>query len=158
VAPVRGGGSGPEGRLPSRRRWGGIAAALLLALLFLPSCSYLVNYTDRLVDPGTGRTPVVTWPARFGWGLGFVAGLPLDLAGAPVSYAVYKAQGSEDPGYLFYFLFPSLVTSQVGTLLLGAPFDLLEFLTYRWWSGGEGGDEEESKPSPSGGGREGAQP
>ena len=98
---------------------------------------------------------MVTWPARFGWGLGFVAGLPLDLVGAPVSYGVYKAQGSEDPGYLFYFLFPSLVTSQVGTLILGAPFDFLEFVTYRWWSGGEGGDEEENAPPPSGGGKAG---
>ena len=124
----------------------GLAAAVLL--LSLSSCSFLVNYTDRLVDPGTGRTPVVTWPARFGWGLGFVVGLPLDLAGAPVSYAVYKAGDSQDPGYLFYFLFPSLVTSQVGTLILGAPFDFLEFVTYRWWSGGEGGGEEEKKASP----------
>ncbi len=133
---------------------GGIRACLgaVLLLLSLSSCSYLVNYTDRLVDPGTGRTPVVTWPARFGWGLGFVLGLPIDLAGAPVSYAVYKAGDSRDPGYLFYFLFPSLVTSQVGTLIFGAPFDFLEFVTYRWWSGGEGGEEEKKAPPPSKGG------
>ncbi len=130
---------------------GGFSGRILVAflLLSLSSCSFLVNYTDRLVDPGTGRTPIVTWPARFGWGLGFVAGLPLDLVGAPLSYGVYKAGDSQDPGYLFYFLFPSLVTSQVGTLILGAPFDLLEFLTYRWWSGGEGGEEEEKTPGPS---------
>jgi len=140
----------------------GLFLAGLVLLLSLSSCNLLVNYTDRLVDPGTGRTPLVTWPARFGWGVGFVAGLPLDLAGAPVSYAVYKAGGSQDPGYLFYFLFPSLVTSQIGTLLLGAPFDFLEFVTYRWWSGGEGGKEEGTEPgrpagkAPSGAGRAGS--
>lgn len=126
----------PGQALPARSRRLRPAAAALACLLC--GCA-AADYTSDLVDPETGRTPVVTWPARFGWGLGFVAGVPISLAGAPVSYTVYRLTPDPSPAYTFFLLFPSLVTSQVGTLLFGAPFDLLEFLAYRWWSGGEGG-------------------
>ena len=131
-----------------------LAAALPAILLLLPSCGAfgaLGDYGDNLVDPRTGRSPVVTWPAKFGFGAGFLAGLPLCLVGSPVTYPVHRLTSEPEESYLFSFLRPSLVAGVAGTIIFGTPFDLLEFGLYRSWSGGEGEmprpeREEEERP------------
>lgn len=110
-------------------------AALLAALLVLPSC-VLVEYSDNLVDETTGRSGFVTKPAALGGIVGFVAGIPIDLAVLPVSYLVYRSQKDEeeeglDP--LSTLLFPSFVLWRAGILVVGTPLDVLEFVFYRAW-------------------------
>jgi len=104
----------------------------VLTLLLLASCSQAVRYTDELVDSRTGRTIFVRTPATFGGVVGFIAGIPVDIAALPITYPVYKTrdEGTVDP--LSVFLFPSFVLWRAG-VLVGAPFDVLEYLAYRMW-------------------------
>jgi hypothetical protein len=110
-------------------------AALAALLVLLPGC-LLVRYSDDLVDETTGRSNFVTQPASFGGVVGFVCGLPLDLVFLPATYIVYQSQkqdGEEglDPGSTL--LFPSFVLWRTGVILIGAPFDLVEYTFYRAW-------------------------
>lgn len=117
----------------AREAVGSPRAILPLLLLFLlAGCSQVVRYTDELVDSRTGRTLFVRTPATFGGVVGFLAGIPVDIVALPVTYPVYKAQdeGTVDP--LSIFLFPSFVLWRAG-VLIGTPFDVLEFLVYRMW-------------------------
>ena len=100
---------------------------LLLLLAGLSSgCAELVRYSDDLVDPRTGRTLFTRTPAAF------LAGVPIDIVGLPVTYVVYSNQDEVTREPLSIFLFPSFVLWRVGTLL-GAPFDLVEWACWRSW-------------------------
>jgi hypothetical protein len=102
------------------------------ALAVLASCTQLVRYTDDLVDERTGRSFVTRMPANFGAIVGFVAGVPVDILALPVTAVVYASQDELTRDPLSIFLFPSFVLWRVGALL-GAPFDLVEWLTWRAW-------------------------
>lgn len=113
-----------------------IAARLLivLALWSTPSC-LLVEYSDSLVDERV-RSNFVTQPASIGGILGFIVGVPFDVVGLPVTYTIYRINKSEeeetlDP--LSTLLFPSFVLGRAGVLVIGTPFDVLEFIFYRAW-------------------------
>lgn len=117
------------------RAW--FRAGALACLLGLGSCSTLIEYSDALVDNSTGRSNFVTKPASFVGVLGFVAGIPFDVVGLPVSYVVYQSQKSgEEEGVdpLSTLLFPSFVLWRAGVLIIGAPLDLLEYAFYRAWT------------------------
>jgi hypothetical protein len=98
----------------------------------LGGCTPIVRYTDELVSARSGRTFLVRTPATFGGIVGFLAGVPVDIAALPVTWVVYTAQDEVTRDPLSIFLFPSFVLWRVGTLL-GAPIDLVEWATWRWW-------------------------
>ena len=113
------------------------AAALLgLATLGLTTlaggCTSVVRYTNELVSGEHGRTYFTRAPSALGGTVGFVAGVPVDVAALPVSFVVYRSQPKETRDALSVFLFPSFVLWQSG-LLLGAPFDVLEWAAWRSW-------------------------
>lgn len=108
------------------------AFLVLLLPAALAGCTQTIRYTDELVDPRTGRSLFVRAPAIFGGVVGFLAGVPVDVAALPVTYPVYKAQDEATVDPLSIFLFPSFVLSRAG-VLVGMPFDVLEYLAYRMW-------------------------
>lgn len=125
---------------------GRCVAALGLALL--SGCADFVRYTDELVEPRTGRSFVVTGPASLGGLVGFVAGLPVDVVALPVTYPIYRSQAAEDPvsaDPTSTMLFPSFALSRVGRLVLGAPFDVLEYGVYRAWRSPQGPGREDQE-------------
>ena len=110
-------------------------ATCALAMLALGACGQLVRYTDELVDRSTGRSLLVRTPATFGGVVGFVAGIPFDILGLPISYPMYLAQKDNetmaaDP--LSTLLFPSFVMWRAGTLV-AVPLDAVEYLAHRAW-------------------------
>ncbi len=106
--------------------------ALAAAALSLAGCTAVVRYTDELVSARAGRTFVTRTPATFGGVVGFLAGVPIDIAAVPATYLVYATQDEVTRDPLSIFLFPSFVLWRVGTLI-GAPFDAVEWAAYRWW-------------------------
>ncbi len=111
-----------------RRAWASL-------LLLTAACGQLIQYSDELVDARTGRTEVVIWPATVGGVVGFAVGIPVDVIALPVTYPVYLLQKSDSGGgdVSSTLLFPSFVLWRAGAIVLGAPFDLLEFGVYRAW-------------------------
>ncbi len=108
-----------------------LAAALVAASsLGLVSCTPLVRYTDQLVDARSERTWFTRFPATLGGTVGFVVGVPVDVAAFVPAWFVYRSQPKETRDPLSVFLFPSFVLWKVG-VLVGAPFDLVEWGTYR---------------------------
>jgi hypothetical protein len=109
--------------------------ASVLALLAATGCAHLVGYAEDLTDRRTGRTLFVRTPATVGGFVGFGAGLPFCLAGLPITYAVYRRDSRQNPGQadpLSTLLWPSFVLWRGGNLL-GAPFDLVEWVVWRAW-------------------------
>lgn len=106
-----------------------IAAA---AALCFGGCTSVVQYTEELVDPRHGRTWFTRLPATIGGTAGFAAGVPVDVVAAPIAWVWYAAQPVETRDPLSVFLFPSFVLWRAG-LLLGAPFDLVEWGAWRSW-------------------------
>ncbi len=104
----------------------------LLSLVALCGCTSVVRYSDELVSARSGRTAFVRAPATLGGVLGFVVGVPIDIAAAPLAYVVYRWQSESDRDPLSTFLFPSFVLWRVGTLV-AAPVDALEWAVWRWW-------------------------
>ncbi len=91
---------------------------------------------DELRDERTGRTLFVRSPAAVGGIAGFAIGAPVSVAALPVTWAVYRYQKAETPlraDPTSTFLFPSFLFWRAGTLLLGTPFDALEWACYRAW-------------------------
>ena len=109
------------------RRLRAIAAALALG-----ACTSVVQYTDELVDPRHGREWFTRLPATIGGTAGFAVGVPVDVAAAPIAWIYYASQPVETRDPLSVFLFPSFVLWRAG-LLLGAPFDLVEWASWRSW-------------------------
>lgn len=105
-------------------------AGLALGLLGLSGCAGVVRYTDALVEPRFGRSWFTRLPAAVGGTLGFSLGVPFDILAVPVSAMVYYNQAPATREPVSVFLFPSWVLWKAG-LLLGAPFDGLEWLLYR---------------------------
>lgn len=106
----------------------------------LASCSALVQYSDEISDARTGRSAFVTTPAELGGSAGFLIGIPADILALPVTYSVYLYQEANDPitnDPLSTLLFPSFVCWRAGKIVLGGPFDLVEWATWRAWSEGE---------------------
>lgn len=115
------------------------SGALLLLSAVLGGCAGVVQYTDELPDPQTGRSQFVTTPATLGGIVGFVVGVPASVAALPITYSVHRVEQARAPlraDLLSTLLFPSFVLWRAGTLILGAPFDALEFLTWRVWTDG----------------------
>lgn len=110
-------------------RWRGWCAGLALCLC---GCAPIVRYTDELVSARAGRSVFTRMPATFGAVVGFVAGVPIDIAALPASYVIYSAQDEAARDPLSIFLFPSVVLWRVGALI-GAPIDVLEWLVFRQW-------------------------
>lgn len=111
------------------------AAVIMAVLLAGPSC-ILVEYSDALVDESTGRGNLVTQPASIGGIVGFIAGVPLDILALPATYVVYQAQKDEDEegvDPLSTLLFPSFVLWRAGVLIVGIPFDAVEWTFVRAW-------------------------
>jgi hypothetical protein len=109
------------------------AMAPVLMALALTGCTQLVRYTGDLTDSRTGRTAFVTAPASAGGFLGFIVGVPVSIVALPITYLVYADQKATDASTadpLSTMLFPSFVLWRAGTLL-GAPFDLVEYVVYR---------------------------
>jgi hypothetical protein len=106
--------------------------AVVAAATALVGCTQVVRYSDELVDERYGRTPFTRVPATLGGTVGFVAGVPVDVAAFPVTFAYYHAQPKETRDVLSTFLFPSFVLWKVG-ILIGAPFDAIEWAGYRRW-------------------------
>ena len=122
-----------------------IRRACMLGLLGLASCGTLVEYSDALTEARTGRTEFVMWPATTGSTLGFVCGIPVDVLALPVTWSVHQVQKSSNPGQADLastVLFPSFVLERTGKILLGAPFDAIEFALYRAWLPPEAMDRE----------------
>lgn len=114
-----------------------LAGVLLALVASAGGCAGLVQYTDELRDESTGRTLLVRTPATVGGIVGFVVGLPVSAVAVPVTYGVYAYQRSATPlraDPVSTLLFPSFVLWRAGALL-GAPFDLVEWLGYRAWQG-----------------------
>lgn len=111
------------------RPWLAIGAAAVVALGFA-GCTPLVRYTDQLVDARSERTWFTRFPATLGGTIGFVVGVPVDVAAFVPAWFVYRSQPRETRDPLSVFLFPSFVLWKVG-VLVGAPFDLVEWGTYR---------------------------
>ena len=104
-------------------------------------CAGVVQYTDELPDPQTGRSQLVTTPATLGGIVGFVVGVPASVVALPVTYTVHRVELARAPlraDLLSTLLFPSFVFWRAGTLILGAPFDAVEFLAWRAWTGPSG--------------------
>lgn len=104
-------------------------------LLLLSSCAPLVEYAQDLTDRRTGRTLFVRTPATVGGFVGFGLGLPLSLAGLPITYTIHRQQSRSDPGQadpLSTLLWPSFVLWRAGNLL-ATPFDVVEWVLYRSW-------------------------
>lgn len=110
------------------RRLLATAAAVSLALA---ACTPVVQYTDELVDERHGRTWFTRLPATIGGTTGFAVGLPIDVVAAPIAWVWYRSQ-PEPRDALSAFLFPSFVLWRAG-LLLGAPFDFVEWSAWRAW-------------------------
>lgn len=116
------------------RRISALVRGLLLPAV-CASCAQLVQYTDELADERTGRSFLVTTPATIGGLCGFVAGIPVDIAAAPITYAVHGYQKAQDPvraDLASTMLFPSFVLWRAGNLV-AVPFDVCEFLAFRAW-------------------------
>lgn len=112
------------------------SATLAWCAASLCGCAQLVQYTDELRDKRTGRGPVVRTPATVGGIVGFVAGTPVSVAALPATWLVYRYQKSETPlsaDPMSTLLFPSFLFWRAGTLVLGAPFDALEWVGWRAW-------------------------
>jgi len=107
---------------------------LLATVLPLGSCATFIEYTDGLRD-SKNHTVFVRSTGKFGGAIGFIAGIPIDIAALPVTYPLYLYQGSDDSETMDFtsmILFPSFALLQVGSLL-AAPVDVLEFAFYRAW-------------------------
>ena len=92
------------------------AAVPLLVALVLPACTPVVRYTDALVsDPE--RTWFTKLPATVGGTVGFVVGVPVDVAALVPLWFVYRSQARETRDPLSVFLFPSFVLWKAGVLL-----------------------------------------
>lgn len=105
---------------------------LVACALELGACSQVVRYTDELVDARFGRTWFTRLPATMGATAGFAVGLPIDVVALPLAWLVYRSQAKETRDPLSVFLFPSFVLWKAGGLV-GAPFDLVEWGTWRCW-------------------------
>lgn len=112
-------------------------ASVPIALLaFAAGCAPLVQYSDELVEPRTGRSEFVIWPATAGGVVGFVVGVPIDIVGFPVTWGIYRIQKSSNPfeaDLPSVALFPSFVLWRAGAIVLGLPFDAIEYGLYRAW-------------------------
>jgi hypothetical protein len=112
------------------RRSRGIAAGLLAGCL-ATGCTQVVRYSESLVsDPD--RTLLTRLPATVGGTAGFVIGIPIDIAAVVPLWLFYRSQPQETRDPLSVFLFPSFVLWKMGALL-GAPFDVVEWATWRGW-------------------------
>ena len=120
---------GPASRFS---KWLSSAMLPLFCLLGVASCTPIVRYTGELVDDSHGSTWFTRLPSTLGGTLGFAAGVPIDLVSLPVTFVVYRTQPKETRDPLSVFLFPSFVLWKVGTLI-GAPFDMVEWMAYRSW-------------------------
>jgi hypothetical protein len=110
-----------------------LGASLLGAMVSgLGSCSYVVRYTDELVDARYGRTWFTRLPSTVGGTMGFVAGVPVDVVALPFSWVYYRTQPKETRDPLSAFLFPSFVLWKA-CALLGMPFDVIEWAAWRSW-------------------------
>jgi hypothetical protein len=98
----------------------------------LPACTPLVRYTDKLVDARYERTWFTRFPATVGGTVGFVVGVPVDVAAFIPAWLIYRSQPKETRDPISVFLFPSFVLWKVG-VLAGAPFDLVEWVAWRAW-------------------------
>lgn len=103
-----------------------------LAVASLGSCSHVVRYTNDLTAADGGRTWFTRYPAAAFGTVGFVVGIPVDILVSPVSWVVYRSQPRETRDVLSVFLFPSFALWKA-CALLAAPFDLVEWGTWRWW-------------------------
>lgn len=108
------------------------AGGLLAVACAMTACAPLVRYSNDLVDPDGERTLLTRLPATVGATTGFAVGVPLDVVAIPAAWVVYRSQPRETRDPLSVFLFPSFVLWKVGSLL-GAPFDVVEWGTWRWW-------------------------
>lgn len=115
-----------------RAQLGWRLALVLGALPALSGCTPVVRYADALVDDRYGRTWFTRLPATLGGTAGFAIGIPVDIVALLPLWLVYRSQPQETRDPLSVFLFPSFVLWKVG-VLLGAPFDLVEWGTYRAW-------------------------
>ncbi|MBL9077358.1 MAG: hypothetical protein JNL08_07640 [Planctomycetes bacterium] len=109
-----------------------IGAILLAASLCCGGCTSVVQYSNELVEPRHGRTWFTRLPATIGGTTGFAVGLPVDVVALPVAWVWYTMQPRETRDALSVFLFPSFVFWRLG-LLLGAPFDAVEWAAWRAW-------------------------
>jgi hypothetical protein len=109
-----------------------IRAAALATALALTGCTSVVRYTDALIEGRDGRTWFTRAPATIAGGVGFVAGVPIDVLTLVPAWFVYRAQPEAQRDPLSVFLFPSFVLWKVGALV-GAPFDLVEWAAWRAW-------------------------
>jgi len=110
--------------------------AVLGVAFALAGCAQIVQYTDELRDERTGRTVIVRSPATVGGIAGFALGAPVSVVALPATWGVYRYQKARTPlqaDPTSTLLFPSFLFWRVGTLLLGAPVDLLEWGFWRAW-------------------------
>lgn len=108
------------------------AVLLAAAASAAAGCTPVVRYADALVDDRYGRTWFTRLPATLGGTAGFAIGIPVDIAAFLPLWLVYRSQPKETRDPLSVFLFPSFVLWKVG-VLVGAPFDLVEWGAYRAW-------------------------
>lgn len=108
--------------------------AALCAALLLASCSQFIQYTDEIREGAGGRTSLVTVPTLLGGSAGFIVGIPADIVALPVTYPIWSYQRRQNAraDRTSTLLFPSFAFWRIG-MLLGAPFDALEFAAYRAW-------------------------
>ena len=109
-----------------------ITATLLAGALATTGCTPVVRYTDALIEGRDGRTWFTRAPATIAGGIGFVVGIPIDVVTLLPAWFVYRAQPEAQRDPVSVFLFPSFVLWKVG-VLVGAPFDLVEWAAYRSW-------------------------
>jgi hypothetical protein len=107
------------------------SVALLLTLLGT-GCTQVLRYSEEVTDERFGRSRFTRVPATVAATVGFIVGVPIDVAAVPISWAVYRGQARETRDPLSVFLFPSFVLWKVAALA-GAPFDLVEWAAWRGW-------------------------
>lgn len=106
-------------------------AMTLAAAVAASGCTPVVRYSESLVN-APDRTWFTRLPATLGGTAGFAIGVPIDIAALIPAWVVYRSQPRETRDPLSVFLFPSFVLWKVGALL-GAPFDAIEWATWRGW-------------------------
>jgi hypothetical protein len=114
-----------------------VARRAIFALALLGAgCGQLVQYSDELVEPRTGRSAFVVVPATAGGVVGFVVGVPVDIVALPITYPIYLIQKHTSPSeadLTSTVLFPTFAFGRAGTILIGLPFDAIEFALWRGW-------------------------
>lgn len=118
-----------------RRRLLGVLAGLLL--LGSSACAPFVQYSDQLWAGREERSQFVQVPSRVGGGLvGALVGIPSAIVASPFTYGLYLVEKEQAPlraDLPSTLGAPAFFFWRLGTVVLGTPFDTVEYAVWRAW-------------------------